>query len=292
MKEGSNFSVTVVGLGAMGSALAEALIKNGFAIHLWNRSAEKANRLVAQGGIYHAALDKAVEAGSIIIVCINDYKTTKELFSGNSVKPLLKGKTIVQLSTGTATDAREAGRDFESTGASYLDGAILATPSQIGQEATPIFFSGRKEVFEKHQPVLRALAGNLLYMGNGFGNAAAWDIAVLSALFGLLCGFLHGANLMKKEDIPVDELGNTIASIAPVLGQMVKDTGEDIQLERYQDPQSSISTCAASFELMVRQAKEIGINEDFPNYVLTLFNKAQMAGLGDERIAAIMKILN
>jgi 3-hydroxyisobutyrate dehydrogenase-like beta-hydroxyacid dehydrogenase len=131
-----------------------------------------------------------------------------------------------------------------------------------------------------------------LYTGSGFGNAAAWDIAVLSAFFGLMCGFLHGANLMKQEGIRVDELGGTIAAIAPVLGQMVKDTAEDIQQERYADPQSSISMCAASFELMVRQAKEIGINEDFPNYVLRLFNNARKAGLGDERIAAIMKVMN
>lgn len=279
--------VTVIGLGAMGGVLAELLLRNGYTVTVWNRTREKAQPFITQGAMYTADISAAIAASDIIIICVTDYVITKNIMEGLT----LKGKVLIQLSTGTPQDARDAEAWAHARGASYLDGAILATPSQMGQPNTPIFLSGAASAWQQSEPVLKALAGTLLYMGDAAGAAAAWDLSVLSSMFGMMTGFFHGALIMEKEGLRVDALGAMIAQISPVLGQMVKITSEDIQQADYSAPESSLETCRLTFELLMRQAKEAGINAEIPGFELHLFNKGRAAGYGQDKLAALIKTL-
>ena len=86
-----------------------------------------------------------------------------------------------------------------------------------------------------------------MYMGESVGAASAWDLATLSCLFGALLGFLHGARIFESESLRVGDFGSMIAAISPVLGEMVKHTGEVIQTGTYENPQSSVKTCTVGF---------------------------------------------
>ncbi len=93
--------VTVIGLGAMGTALARTLMDAGRNVTVWNRSPEKMVPLVALGAQGPSDFGEALAASPRAIVCIPDYQTTAELFERPDVTPLLNGRTVVQLSTGT-----------------------------------------------------------------------------------------------------------------------------------------------------------------------------------------------
>jgi 3-hydroxyisobutyrate dehydrogenase-like beta-hydroxyacid dehydrogenase len=176
-------------------------------------------------------------------------------------------------------------------GADYLDGAIMATPSQIGRPDTPIFASGAETAFQRSEPVLKTLAANLIYIGESVGSASAWDLAMLSCLFGAMLSFFHGARIFESEGLRVGDFGAMIADIAPVLGEMLKHAGEVIQTGTFDRPQSSVKTCIVAFELFVKQAREAGINAEFPTFGLGLFKKAMAAGHGEEEVAALIKVL-
>jgi 3-hydroxyisobutyrate dehydrogenase-like beta-hydroxyacid dehydrogenase len=279
--------ILMIGLGAMGSVLARLLLENGKTVTVWNRSEEKARPLRAIGAAYTADLSEAVAANDIILICLHDYAVTEQVLQGIS----LEGKTVVQLSTGTPHDARLMAASFEKRGAAYLDGAILATPSQMGTPHTPIFFSGNKAAWTKSETTMRVLGGALNYFGEAPGTAAAWDIAALSSMFGMMIGFLNGARIIESEGLQVADLGNMIYDIAPVLGQMVKDTADDIQQQKYDSPQSSLNICAGTFDLMMRLSAENKLDPGFAQFAQQLFRKGLDAGYGQQRISALMKIL-
>jgi 3-hydroxyisobutyrate dehydrogenase-like beta-hydroxyacid dehydrogenase len=279
--------ITMIGLGAMGSVLAELMLKSGKKVTIWNRSGAKAAALTAQGAVYTPDIRAALAASPVAILCVLDYNVSAQLLEGID----LSGKTIIQLSTGTPEDARKMAASITERNALYLDGAILATPAQMGQPETPIFLSGSEAAYKAQEATLKILGGNLLYMGLAAGAASAWDIAVLSTMFGMTFGFFNGARIMETEGIPVSALGDTIAAISPVLGQMVQFTAHDIQRQHYSDPLSSLEICAASFDLMKRLAAEAGMRAPFVEFGLEEFNKARAAGMGSERLSAMMKVL-
>ncbi|WP_157963114.1 NAD(P)-dependent oxidoreductase [Chitinophaga deserti] len=279
--------ILMIGLGAMGTVLARLLLEKGKQVTVWNRSEEKARPLIAAGATYSGDIQAAVDANDIILICLTDYAVTDQVMQGVT----MKGKTVVQLSTGTPQDARVMAGDYTARGAAYLDGAILATPSQMGTEQTPIFLSGSAAAYDTAGDALRILGGTLIYQGEAPGAASAWDLAALSTMFGMMIGFLNGARIMESEGMQVADLGSMIHNIAPVLGQMIKDTGDDIQQQRFEDPQSSIDICAGTFALMLRLAAENKLDKGFAGFAQQMFGKAQAAGFGQHRISAIIKTL-
>ena len=74
--------VSILGLGAMGSALAHCLIKNGHVVSVWNRSPEKAAPLVQAGATACETVDDAVAASDLILTCIRGHRDVVGLISG------------------------------------------------------------------------------------------------------------------------------------------------------------------------------------------------------------------
>ena len=290
-REYKTSEAAVIGLGAMGSALARALLRDGQRVTVWNRTSAKAAPLVKDGAVLAPSAAAAVGASPIAIVCVEDYQVTRSILGTEAVAPALAGRVLVELSTGTPQDARDAEVWARERGADYVDGAIMATPSQIGRPDTPIFASGAETAFRRSEPVLKTLAGNLMYMGEPVGLASAWDLATLSCMFGAIFGFFHAARIFESEGLRVGDLGSMIADISPVLGEMIKHTDDIIQAGTYENPESSVKTCTVAFELFVKHAREAGINAEFPAFGLGLFKKAMAAGYAEEDAAAVIKVL-
>src|SRR5215208_5079476 len=96
--------VTVIGLGNMGSALARALLENGRAVTVWNRSAKKAAPLVEKGAVLAPHIGAALTASPIILVCVTNYAAANHIL-GEAGKDL-SGKVLIQCTTGSPKDAR------------------------------------------------------------------------------------------------------------------------------------------------------------------------------------------
>ncbi len=120
--------ITVIGLGAMGSALARTLLDAGRNVTVWNRSPEKIQSLVALGARGPSNFGEALAASPLVIVCLLDYETTTELLEQSDVLTFLNGRTVIQLSTASPKEAVISEKWFSDHGASYLYGAILCWP--------------------------------------------------------------------------------------------------------------------------------------------------------------------
>ncbi|SRR5712691_1331831 len=100
--------VSVIGLGSMGTALADAFLRENITVTVWNRTSSKCNRLIAQGASAASTVATAVAASDVLVVCVSNYAITDELLGSREVIAALNGKSIIQLSTGTPKEARVA----------------------------------------------------------------------------------------------------------------------------------------------------------------------------------------
>nr|WP_317891397.1 NAD(P)-binding domain-containing protein [Saccharopolyspora pogona] len=71
--------VTVIGLGLMGQALARAFLGDGRPTTVWNRTAAKAEQLVAQGAELASSVRDAFAASPLVVRCLSDYYAVHEL---------------------------------------------------------------------------------------------------------------------------------------------------------------------------------------------------------------------
>lgn len=283
--------VSVIGLGAMGSALARALVRSGHRVTVWNRTMEKASSLVSDGAVLASSATSAVAASPVVIVCVDNYDVTRTILGADEVAAGLSGKVLVQVSTGSPQEARDSEAWARERGVEYLDGAILAFPDQIATPDATILVSGAESAFRTSEPLLKILAENLSFLGEKVGAASALDCAVLSFFVGGLLGSLHGARICEAEGLRVDEFGSLLADTAPILGGDVKHLGETIQVGKYENPQAALKTWAAALGRIVQQARDAQINSEFPIFASALFQKGITAGYEMEEVSSLIKVL-
>ncbi|MES2249535.1 MAG: NAD(P)-binding domain-containing protein [Pseudomonadota bacterium] len=286
-----NKEVSVLGLGAMGVVIARLFLDQGYKVTLWNRTADKADALVARGAVLARSAAEALRASRMAVMCVYDYRAADAIFAMDGVAAAMDGRLLAQLTTGSPKDAREAEAWAHRHGAAYLEGAIQAAPDQMGRPDTPLLVSGAQAVFAEAEPLLKVLAGGIVYLGEKASAAAAMDLATLSSIYGTMLGFLHGARIAEHEGFDVAEFGRIVAGIMPTFAGFLQHEGAVIQSGDFTITQSPMRISVEATQRILQTAQEAGINTEFPAFAAGLFRRADAAGLGGEELAALIKLL-
>lgn len=279
--------VSVIGCGAMGSALARAFITGGHRTTVWNRTPDKTLPLVQAGARSEASVVAAVRASPAVVVCVADYPATYGLLSAPEIKSALEGRTLIQFSTGGPEEAREAHRWAAKLGASYLDGALLAFPKQIGRASTTIFLSGDEAAWQRHLPLIQCLAGKPVFVGPDAGGAEAVDLAILSNFLCAAAGAAHAAAICEAEGIDMAH----VMSVLPE-GSDAGYVMSTIKAGKFASPGATVNTWHnTAVQKLRKQAERLGIGRQVPELINALTSAAQTSGYGAEHIAAIVKVM-
>jgi 3-hydroxyisobutyrate dehydrogenase-like beta-hydroxyacid dehydrogenase len=196
--------VTVIGLGAMGSALAGAFLAAGHPTTVWNRSPERAAPLVARGAVPAGTVADAVAANPLVITCLTTYAATREGLEPAAAT--LSGRALVTFNSGSPADARAMAEWAGRWGARFLDGAIKNVPTAIGAPDTLLHYGGDRTVFDEYEPTLRALGGDTVHLGDEPDLAALYEMAVGGTLLPALVGFFQGAAVVQARGLPASSL--------------------------------------------------------------------------------------
>jgi 3-hydroxyisobutyrate dehydrogenase-like beta-hydroxyacid dehydrogenase len=280
--------VSVIGLGMMGSTLAQLLLRRGYRVT--HRTSAKADPLVRDGADLAPSAAAAVGASPIVVVCVYDYKAANRFLDTEEVASALAGRVLVQLTTGSPQEARDSEVWARQQGADYVDGAIQAAPSQMARPDTMILVSGAESAFRRSEPVLKVFGGNVKYLGEQVGSASAMDLATLSYVYGAMVGFFHGARIAESEGFRVDHYGSLVAEISPTFGEFFRHEGAVIQTGNYEISQSPLRISVEATERLAQAAREGGINSQFPTFAAGFFKEAVAAGYENEEVAALIKV--
>lgn len=283
--------IAVIGAGRMGSALAAASFKRGFATAVWNRTAAKTEPLARLGVRVASTILEAVGQADVIIVNITNYNSTTQLMRQAEIESALGGKILVQLTTGTPDEAREMESWARQCGISYLDGAILGYPIDIGKPQGTVLYSGAEELFNRVKPVLLAFGDNAMFVGKEIGHAAALDVSALAFALGAQFGFLQGFAVYETENLPVEGYMQFIKSLLPVLETILAGFYATIRAKDYDNTQASLEVYAACPRELIKWCKEHGVDHSFADPQLLLMEKAIKAGRGESDFAYLYEIL-
>jgi 3-hydroxyisobutyrate dehydrogenase-like beta-hydroxyacid dehydrogenase len=284
--------VTVIGTGTMGSALVRALLAGGHPVTAWNRTPARAAPLVSAGASIAEDPAAAVRASDLVLMCVSDQAAADALLSSGSLADLLRDRTLVQLTTGTAADGRRNASWASSRGIGYVDAAILAYPREIGTGGAEIFYCGPGATAAGLGSVLAAL-GRAHFVGEDAGRAAVVDAALITFFYGTLAGFLHCAALATAEGMAItDLLELTGPFFSRFIANAVTETGERIARRDYREPQSSMDTHLGGIDLLVLgSSRDARIDVGVVTAIRDTFVRAVSAGHGGDDIAVLAELL-
>lgn len=273
-------SVTVIGLGAMGQALAGALPDAGHLITVWNRSQGKGDELVARGAVRAATAEEAVRASELTLVCVVDYDASHAILA--PLADALTGRVLVNLTSDTPERSREAAAWAQSHGISYLDGAVMVPTPLIGSPDALLFYSGVQGAFERHESTLKALGGKAAFVGTDPGLAALYDLSLLDFFYGSISGLVHAYALATADGVKAADIAPYLNTIVQILPPIAEYTAANIDAGKYPGAQANLGMMAAGVEHILHAARTRGLDVSQLEAVKSVADRAIAKGHGSD----------
>lgn len=282
-------SVSVIGLGVMGTELARVLIENGYDVTVWNRTPEKAVPHVKAGAALAKTATEAIRASEATITCIRTHSDTRALLEADPT--VLTGKTIIELSTGDASEAALLMALIESQGAQCLIGMIATFPSGIGHADSAIVTIGVEDVWNDCAPILKTLAGKSAYIGTSPKALAAIYASLFLPRQGFMFGMIYGALICEKAGVSMDAYVEQLPLTIKVVQDYYDVFAASVPSGDFSNPPASLGTYYAAFQDTLNTCRDLGTPEDLPRLLHDLVKRGIDAGLADEQITALTKVL-
>lgn len=285
-------TVTVLGLGPMGRALAGAFLDAGLRTTVWNRTPGRDADLVARGAASAASAAEAVAASELTVVCLVNYDASDAVLRQDAVTTTLKGRTLVSLSADTPERARDTAAWAAEHGVRYLDGAIMTPAPTIGTADAVFLFSGPEELYREHRPTLAALGGTHTHLGEDAGRAAAYDIALLDIFWTATAGYAHAVAVAKAEGITARELAPFAQGIAAILPPLFTELAGDIDDGTYSGEMNPITSAASTMAHIVHASEDHGIDASLMRVIEGQARRVIARGHGGDGISRLVDLLH
>ncbi len=281
--------ISVIGLGKMGAALASTLLQSGRSVTVWNRSAEKTSPLVEAGAILASSPEEAIAASEATIVCIKTHKTTTEL-----LKPLsgqLSGKTILDLSTGGAEEAKELVEMLTAAGAQWHIGMINAYPSGIGKEETAILCAGPPEVWDRWSDAIRVLGGASAHVGTEAAAIPGLFAAMFTARQGFIFGLIYGGAVCRKAGLPMEAFAKQVPVTLSMAGNYADLFMRTVPTRDYDDPGATVAVYLAALEDVMATFEATGTPDALPRLMRDLAQRGVDEGYVGQELTSLVEML-
>ncbi|MEO3751450.1 NAD(P)-binding domain-containing protein [Streptomyces sp. B6B3] len=281
--------VSVIGLGNLGRALAAALVERGHPTTVWNRTAGRADDLVARGARRADTVGEALEAGELVIVCLLDQDAARAVLAQGA--GALAGRAVVNITSGTPEPVRELADWAAGHGADYLAGAVYAVPQTIGTPEAFVLYSGSRAVFEAHRDTLDAVLGGGTFTGADPALASVHDMAVLSGMYGMFAGFFHGVALAGTEGISAADITRHMTRWLTEAAAALPGFAAEIDAGDYTTETSTLDINAWGLGAILTASRARGIGDALLAPLQELFRREVDAGHGAASLARTVESL-
>ncbi|MEK2478922.1 NAD(P)-dependent oxidoreductase [Streptomyces noursei] len=282
-------SVTVIGLGPMGRAMADAYLDRGYEVTVWNRTASRADALVARGATLAPDVARALTANDLVILSLTDYEAMYAVLE--PATSALAGRVLVNLSSDTPDKARAAARWAVDHGAVQLTGGVTVPPSGIGRPESSTFYSGPREVFDAHRPVLEVVTGKADYRGEDPGLAALYYQMGMVMFWTSMLGYWQAIALADANGFAASDILGHAVETANSLPGFFTFYAERIDAGAHQGDVDRLAMGLASVEHVLHTNADAGVDTALPAAVVELFRRGIKAGHGADSFSSLLELM-
>ncbi len=165
----ANERIGFVGLGIMGAPMAQNLLKAGFSVTVWNRTASRAEPVVSAGAVLASSAAAVAEVSDITLICVSDSPDVEAVVLGPSgvMEGAREGSVVIDCSTISPAVARKVGEALAERNVEFLDAPISG--GDIGAKAgtLAIMVGGEATAYERCLPVFEAMGKTIVHVGPG-----------------------------------------------------------------------------------------------------------------------------
>lgn len=280
-----------VGLGIMGSALAANLIKAGFEVTVWNRTAAKCAPFDALGAHVVATPRETAEVSDIVFAMMATPSAVESVRDGvdGIIAGLKPGKGYVDMSTIDAETSMESARVTHEKGALFLEAPVAGSRKPAEEGLLTIMAAGDRVLYDRSLPALEKMGKKILFLGE-VGNGSRLKLANNLVMGGMMAAFAEGLALASECGLDLSQLLEVLDAGA-LSNPMFRLKGAMIAENDCFPAAFPLKHMQKDLRLALRLAEQVGQPLFTTATVNELFKEAVSEGLGDDDFAAVSRVI-
>jgi len=282
-------SIGFIGMGHMGSHMAQRLLDAGYRLTVYDRTREKAQE-VGQRGAQVAQTPRELAAGcQIVMVSVTDDRAQEQVMFGpdGALAGVHGGSIVIDMSTVSPDASHRLFEGAKEKNVPMMDAAISGSVPQVDQGNLVIFVGGEHKTLELCKPIFDLLSKNTFYMGaSGMGTTMK---LVVNALLGLgMQALAEAIALGEKAGLDKGLLLDVLDKTA-VLSASQKSKLENVRREEY-PTNFAISLMHKDFILLLSRASNLSVSMPATAAAQQMCTAAMAKGM-DEDFSIIIKFM-
>lgn len=285
----STKKIGFIGLGIMGKFMASNLLKKGYELIVYNRTAEKMNDLVNQGAKAAGSPAEAAREASVVITMLSNDDALREVYYGEQgiIAGIQAGQTVIDSSTVSPALSRELHDELQTRSAQFLDAPVTGSKEGARDGTLTFMVGGDRATMEEHLDIFDAMGKKTVYVGpSGSGSklklAHNTVVAINTAAVceGISMAYQAGIDPAVFMDVLYSGGGNSRA--AEMKGPKI--------IARDFDTHFSLKLMLKDLKLADNMGDQLGSITPMLGAVKQLFQEAVNLGNGEEDVSALVKV--
>ena len=282
--------ISVIGIGAMGTAVVDRLLATGHRVTIFNRSSARTVPLAKKGARVAGSAREAVEATPLTISLVVDAPAMEEAILTDEIVPLFADKVFMKMTTTNGRVAREVAGRVEEAGGVCLDIAVLNFPDDVTNGKMHAMVGASEADFEAWASMLGDLGPKILRVGE-VGTASIAENAMIQIMMFQVVSFAYGLAVFERANLPQDVLMEATRE-NPLFQIALGDYFRDRMTKRdFTPPLYRLVKHTNDMQLTLDDMEELGIVTDGVRALRQLFVKATEQGLNENDYSAIYDII-
>jgi len=281
-------SVAILGLGIMGSGMANRLLSANFPLAVYNRNREKCIPFARAGAFVADSPRQAASRSQIILSMVADDAASRDVWLGDegALKGEPSGSVLIESSTLSGDWIQELAANAVERGCQFLDAPVTGTKPHAASGELVFLVGGSAEALDAARPVFSVLGRDVVHLGpTGSG-------ALMKLVNNFVCGvqaasFAEAVSLVEAGGLDRTKAMSILTGGAPGSG-IVKRVAERIAANDF-TPNFALRWMAKDISYALREASTKGISLQTAAAALAVFQQAIAQGHGDEDFSAVSK---
>ncbi|RWH69763.1 NAD(P)-dependent oxidoreductase [Mesorhizobium sp.] len=279
-----------IGLGHLGGNLAASLLRNGFAVTVFDRDPAAVERLVALGATAATSPAEAAARAGNAITCLPSPKVSEAVLAGADglLQGLLKGSTWIEMSTNGRDEILRLAALASAMGIETLECPVTGGVHLAAAGRITALVGGDATLYERHRPAIEAMCAKSFLMGP-VGSAAV--IKVITNMLAFIHLVAAGEALMLAKQGGLDLAQAYHAIVASSGNSFVHETESQLVLNGSYDIGFTMDLALKDLGFALAMGREFGAPLDLATRVNAIFEEGKRAYGGNAWSTQVVKLL-
>jgi 3-hydroxyisobutyrate dehydrogenase len=280
--------VAFLGLGVMGYPMAGHLARAGHDVTVFNRTADKAQKWVAQhGGRAARTPEDAAANAEVVLMCVGNDDDVRQV-AGRALTTMKAGTILVDHTTASAEVARETHAAAKSRAIGFLDAPVSGGQAGAENGKLTIMVGGDADVYARAESLLATYARAVTHMGQA-GNGQLTKMVNQITIAGLVQGLAEGVDFALRSGLDAERVIDVISKGAAQSWQM-ENRAKTMIADKY-DFGFAVDWMRKDLGICLAEARRNGATLPVTSLVDQFYGQVQAMGGGRWDTSSLLRTL-